>query len=308
MIPCPMILKSNYWDVYGNFSETNFQVNTRPNNVPTSNNSKKGKQFNVTDNVLELFREYSDSTINHLTVYANRFSYELTPSYVSKDGAYYLWDLRDGLPDSIDYCGRVEVLDFKTVIPSGSEFTYYGEEMNLEFGNKTLFDTLYLRSKWEIDLDNNREVFKFFHRSVPIRRNIKVTLKPALDYNQEKSAVYALGYKNKLGYYGGEWDNDEITFYTRDLQDFTLATDTIPPSIKLLKANKDDLRFIIDDEMSGIASYNAYINGDWVLMNYESKRSLIWSEKLDENIPFSGELILTVEDNAGNESIYNSKI
>ncbi len=297
------------WDVKGNFSETKFKVN----NVRASSNKSprwhRGEHYRVTDNTLEIYKDYNKDEPGHVTVYANRFSYEIEPAFKSENKVYYLWNLKDGLPDSVDYCGTIENMNFKGTIPSGSEFKFFSSVVDLEFGNRTLFDTLYLQTWVERDSVRNRELFKFDHSTVPIRRNVKLTLKPKLAFSDvEKTSVYAINGKGKLSFFGGEWENDQITFSTRELVNFTLATDSIAPTIKPIKINKDGLRFIIDDEMSGIASFEAFVNGEWVLMNYESKKKLIWSEKLDQRIPFTGEITLSVKDNVGNESTYNSKL
>ncbi len=293
------------WDVKGNFSETKFEVNSTNNAGGKSPIWKRKEHYRVTDNTLELYAEYDDVQPSHITVYANRFSYEIEPAFKSDDKAYYLWDLRDGLPDSIDYCGTSESLNFRSTIPPGTEFSYFSNELDLEFGKNTLFDTLYLQSWVEIDSSTNREIFKFDHKSVPIRRNIEISLTPSLECpDKERTSVYAVNGNGSLSYYGGKWENGQMNFHSRELIDFTLAIDSIAPSLQPIKTNKDELRFIIDDDLSGIASFDAFVNGEWVLMNYESKKKLIWSEKLNENIPFDGELILQVKDNAGNETVY----
>jgi hypothetical protein len=66
--------------------------------------------------------------------------------------------------------------------------------------------------------------------------------------------------------------------------------------------------FTIDDAMSGIASYEATLNGEWVLMHYDPKKKLIWSELLDKSKPISGDFALVVTDNAGNKKSLNLKL
>ena len=102
--------------------------------------------------------------------------------------------------------------------------------------------------------------------------------------------------------------DDQLTFFTRDLVNFTIGTDSIPPIVSKVIINEGQLRFIIDDDMSGIKSYEAIVNGDWVLMNYDPKRKLIWSEKLNPDIPFKGQLKLKVADQVGNEMIFEQTI
>jgi hypothetical protein len=45
-----------------------------------------------------------------------------------------------------------------------------------------------------------------------------------------------------------------------------------------------------------------------VLMHYDYKTQMIWSEKLDPTKPFVGEVRVVVTDNAGNQKVYTSKI
>ena len=89
---------------------------------------------------------------------------------------------------------------------------------------------------------------------------------------------------------------------------FKVLEDTKKPSIRLLSKNRNQISFRIGDDLSGLNSFNAYINGEWLLMKYEHKKATIWSEKLDKSIPLSGEVVLKVKDNAGNEAIYTTTI
>ena len=274
--------KIKIWDVKGNFSETLFSVNQQ------SAFEKKKKRwywkqpYRIVDNTLEMYMNADNSEAQHMTVYANRFQYELEPAYISGDKAFYLWDLQDGLPDSVDYCGKVTSMNFKSTVPAGAEFTYFSDRVDLKMSKRTLFDTLYLQTSFNYDSAANMEVFHFNHPTFPLRSNARITLKPQLEYpDKEISSVYVLGAKGKMGFIGGEWEGNEISFKTRELVDFTIAIDSVPPIIKKVRVNANELRFVIDDELSGVASFDAFVNGQWVLMNYESKSRLIWSEKLD---------------------------
>jgi len=84
--------------------------------------------------------------------------------------------------------------------------------------------------------------------------------------------------------------------------------DDIAPEIRLTSRKQDVLYFRISDELSGIKSFEAHINGEWLLMHYEPKRRLLWSERLDKTKPLEGEFELKVSDNAGNESIFELKL
>jgi hypothetical protein len=124
----------------------------------------------------------------------------------------------------------------------------------------------------------------------------------------DKASVYALDDRGNPSYVGGKWNGKKITFKTRNWGSYTVLEDTVKPSIKPLIINQDQLVFRIDDKLSGIDEYNLYIDGEWVLMNYDYKKKLIRSEKLYSDKPFVGALELKLKDNAGNFTSYRTNI
>ena len=260
-------------------------------------------------NEFEIYRNYLHfeapyvSTPSQILVHFGQLGKELIPYRIEKSKAYYLWDLRNGLPDSIDYCGDIKKTDIKAMIPSGSEYSFYHEDVELLFRKNSLFDTLYLQFEKSYDATHGFEEFKFNHRTDPLKGSVRVRLKSDGDY-PFGSQAYTLN-NGRLGYLGGSWDGEQIEFYTQDLVTFTIANDSIAPNIRPVIVNRDELYFKISDDLSGIKTYNATLDGQFVLMKYEPKKSLIWSEKKDKNIPFKGEFVLEVEDNAGNKETYN---
>nr|MDQ3395075.1 M23 family peptidase [Bacteroidota bacterium] len=142
----------------------------------------------------------------------------------------------------------------------------------------------------------------------PLREYLSLTLNPKLKYlDKKRTSVYSINKKGNPVYVGGVWKDELIDFRTRNFGDFTLLTDTIPPQIKVIKASNIECRFQIKDDLSGLKSFRATIGGQWILMNYDHKRNLIWSEKSDNTIPFKGDFELVVTDNAGNENIFKTK-
>ena len=136
----------------------------------------------------------------------------------------------------------------------------------------------------------------------PFKSNLDLTLKPEKEYHYD-AAVYSV-FGKRFNFMGGEWVDNSITFTTRDLAKFTILRDSIAPTISPRTINTSDLSFRIKDDLSGIKSLRAEIDGAFVLMYYEPKRNLIWSKKLKENIPFKGEFILEVTDNSNNTKTY----
>ena len=134
-------------------------------------------------------------------------------------------------------------------------------------------------------------------------------LMPLLNYeNKEAYHIYSYDSPNRPGFVGGSWSDGKITFSVSSLGTYTLLKDETAPTIQQRAANNGRLYFVIDDALSGVNDYKAEINGEWLLMHYDPKRKLIWSETLKKNEPLKGDFTLTVTDNAGNKKTLTLKI
>lgn len=294
-------------DSYGNAREVNFQLKGEaPKTQLSKIAAKASNDPAIYDNIMAFAIPVGKGSDKEATVFSNRRRYKLMPAYHTNTTALYLWDLRQGLPDSANINSYSRKFNFKAMVPSQTAFNLYLPELELSFPKNSLFDTLYLQTNYR-----KTETEEFFHISediYPLNSNITVTLKSQLPYPKGKTHVYEVRGKNSWGWAGGEWQGDQITFRTRTLGQYTLLTDTIPPVIRPVRSNTSSLAFQISDHLSGIKSFEVSVDGEWVLMNYDYKRALIWSEKLDESKPFAGPVEVRVKDNAGNEQIYTTKI
>src|SRR5690606_26079009 len=102
--------------------------------------------------------------------------------YYNTHQAVYLIDLRKTVPDSIFVCGVTLHPEIKTVIPSGVEYNYYGEWVDIEFPATALYDTLYFNLSRSRDVVIGEEVFTIGQNTVPLNNTILVSLKPDEKY------------------------------------------------------------------------------------------------------------------------------
>ncbi len=301
----------NLWDMYNNNSQVNFEISGKsPSNEFTADGYANTKeiQHDLMGNTLVL-RAPSDPQEDCAYMFANRMRYQLEPAYQINQTAVFLWDMDQGLPDSLSFGELKKTFNYKAVMPGASSFNYYGELLEIKAPSGALFDTTFLTYDHVLDSALHREKFRICQDIYPIKKNLSVTLKPRMDYdNLKKTAVYELDNRDNPSYVGGSWDGKKISFKTRNWGTFTLLADTLEPAVKPLILNGDQLVFRIDDKLSGIDQFSLYLNGDWVLMNYDYKKKLIRSEKLDPQVSFSGELELKVSDNAGNINTYRTNL
>ena len=244
---------------------------------------------------------------NKARIFLDGISREVEPNYFNQNQAVYLIDLRKTIPDSIVVCEKSFLPKINATVPSGTEYKFYGNLMDITFSQGAIYDTVYLNTNYTLT-PAGYEIYTIGNKTVPLNKTISVSLKPRMSYpKQPNMAVYRVNGKGNT-YLGGDWVNDRINFNTREFGDFMVLQDSIAPTIKPVFVNSSSARFKIKDNLSGISDYEATVNGAWVLMHYDNKNGVIWTESLNKSVPMRGLFELTVTDNAGNKSTFKQKI
>lgn len=83
---------------------------------------------------------------------------------------------------------------------------------------------------------------------------------------------------NKLVSEGGDWSHGILTAKVRNLGKYIIVADTLAPAIRSVNFTSGErfypgqqIVFRVDDELSGIKTYNLYINDKWALLEYDEK-------------------------------------
>lgn len=293
-------------DSYENASELVFVIKGEPQNPPLPvydvEINPEYIQTDVQENTLVIKAKYYRSAIPFATLYSNGKEVKKEPDLYADESAVFLTDLRKYMPDSVKI-GKTTVKTFlrSQIFPAVAS-SYKADKWSVDFRNTSIFDTLFLTGQ------QNFNALTINNRGTALKDYISVSFKPeTVPENKERTRVYRYidGYYRFLG---GAWADDEIKFETRELGTFVIQADTVPPKIRLVEHSKDRIRGFIGDATSGVDHYKALVNGEWVLMNFDSKKGYIWSEKMDPTVPFEGELTLEVTDRAGNSTILQTEL
>jgi hypothetical protein len=272
--------------------------------VPTFNHGLKPLDYTIHENVLQLTGK--NCTDEKAKFFTHDEVLEVAPAYRSATSRVYLFDLRKAVPDSVESCNEKVKLDIKDIVPSKMAYTYYSKNLTVHFPDSSLFDTLYLSVRRN-EKSNNESIF-IGDETVPLMHDVRVEWLPIQNYDSPKFAVYRVNDWGGFANLDARWDGGKVTFSTREFGEFVILPDSTPPGILKIACTSTYARFKITDNLSGIFSFEATINGDWVLMNYDHKTGILYSERLDKKKPFKGDFQLKVTDYAGNEKIYKQKI
>ncbi|WP_031530431.1 M23 family metallopeptidase [Dyadobacter crusticola] len=293
-------------DSYENASELLFTIKGEPRNPPlrmdTTEVRPEWVQTDVQENTLVVKAKYYRSTIPFATYFVDGKEVKNEPDLYADDAAVFLTDLREYRPDSVKVANTTVKTYLRSQILPGVASAYKAEKWGVSFKNTSLFDTLFLTGQ------QNFNALTINNRGTALNDYISVSFTPEkIPENKEKTRVYR--YLNgDYRFLGGTWNDDRIEFDTRELGTFVIMADTLPPKVRLTEHSKTRITGFISDPTSGIESFNAFVNGEWVLLNYDYKKAYIWSEKLDKSKLFEGELVLEVKDRAGNSTILRTEI
>ncbi len=297
-------IKIDMYDPYENKSTLKLLIKgTTPENVRSGNKSAQLDkiEYNIEHGMLQIFAS-ADCIDNDNTELSLRLPDRivgLEPSYFLQNTAVYLWNIADGMPQSVLSCNLGMEIVEQMVLPK-TNTTVEGENFKAYFSTNSLFDTVFITTGYTLESRDSLEIFSIQPETFPLKSNIDITLQPLLNYqNKDKTSVYETNGRGYFSYEGGSWTGNSISFRTRSFGNYTLLEDSIAPTINRVNQT---LFFTIRDKLSGIKTYDAYLNGEWVLLKYEPKKALLWVEWLNDVQEKKGVFELVVVDKAGNSN------
>ncbi len=145
--------------------------------------------------------------------------------------------------------------------------------------------------------------------------NLSIKAKELPEYLQSKALIAYIDRENKVNAVGGVLKDDFITSPVKYFGKFFITIDTIAPKIKSITFKRnatynanDAISFKITDNLSGIKSYNGYIDNQWALFEYDQKEDLL-SYRIDpERIQHGTKHLIEVRviDDRNNTAIFKS--
>lgn len=174
-------------------------------------------------------------------------------------------------------------------VPSGIIYPYNkanefnNDDIKVMFPQGTLYSDLnFIYKKLPKPAGNAwSAVHQIHNRFTPIHVGFSLSIKAdGLPENlRAKALIVSSGGSSQGGYY----DNGYVKANPRNFGSFYIAVDTIAPRISPVNiadgksmAGLSKMFFKISDNLSGIKSFNGYIDGKWVLMEFDTKTATLW--------------------------------
>jgi hypothetical protein len=184
--------------------------------------------------------------------------------------------------------------DISVFFPAG---TFYEDfDMNFDVRDGFLYlhdDTVAVHSRFEISMESDKYT----------------------EAQKEKVFIADVDSKGRVGYNFTSTKGKVFSAKVRSLGKYTLAVDTTAPTISIANSiegkwlsTQKTIQLSINDSESGIKSYNGYLNGNWILFEYDNKTKRI-THNFSDGIVAEGanDLKVVVSDNVGNSTIFETR-
>ena len=203
---------------------------------------------------------------------------------------------------------KTDTTNYKISKIKFQKFTKNG--VTVAFPKNTFYEDVF------IDFSVNGTIAEIHKPNIPLDKNFTITFDSIMYKNSEIDNIYIANINNKrYPYYQKTRKRSNKLFTTtKNLGKYTLLIDNLEPKIYNPNFKNGDwvsrLKYLtikISDSQSGIKSYKAYIDDEWVLMEYDLKNKKLSYDFNDKKLVGSKHIFkLVVSDNVGNTNIYNS--
>ncbi|CAM4148623.1 Peptidase family M23 [Pedobacter westerhofensis] len=154
------------------------------------------------------------------------------------------------------------------------------------------------------------EIHQIHNNLTPLHVGFELWIKAdaSLGNLKDKAVIVSTGGSSQ----GGVFDNGYVKATARNFGSYYIAVDTVAPTIvpvNILEGRNmsgiPKMLFKIRDNLSGIKSFNGYIDGNWVLMEFDTKTATLWHSFDNHTGPGKHQLRLEAEDMKGNIKTYS---
>lgn len=160
------------------------------------------------------------------------------------------------------------------------------------------------------------DIFQFGEESIPVQRKFDVRIKTKklpTGFPVYKLGIATVSDRGGLNFLGGTYIDGWVECQPRAFGRYVIVVDSLAPVISPLDfaegktiTKYSTLELSITDNLSGIREYKAYLNGKWVLMNYDRRkgRYIIPLDKHSKPLLENGKnkIRISAKDYKGNES------
>lgn len=206
----------------------------------------------------------------------------------------------------------------KTFFDWSKDNTFTNDSIQLNFPQGLFYENFWFQFSQQNSTTSVYKSSKFqvHNTSMPVHDYYEIKILPRSISPSYKNKTIIAFSKNGNSYTGKTttWDGQWLSCKAREFGNFVVMIDTLAPTIKIVSGKNGQAAntgthfvFNMHDSLSGITSYNGYVDGHWILLEHDGKNDNITYTV--ENDLLGGEHILeiVVEDEVGNQKTLKFK-
>ena len=196
-------------------------------------------------------------------------------------------------------------------------FVKANKDSNFALANMSVFfpaGTFY--EDFDLNFDVKNDTLFLHDDTVPAHTNFTVSIEDTISTEAQREKMFIGRIEGKKVNYNPTYKKDNV-FNTKVkiLGKYALVADTVAPKITIAVpvegkwiSDQKTIQLSIYDELSGIKSYNGYLNGKWVLFEYDNKTRKL-THYFNDGIVADGanDLKIVVIDNVGNSTTFETR-
>ena len=190
------------------------------------------------------------------------------------------------------------------------------DDFNVTMEKGTLFRDEWIQTGQRSEKGCCSRVYRFGDDEMTTFKQFTVRIRPDAKWaDHPRKYIAYIDNSGKVSSLGGKMKNGCMETETRSMGEYAVKIDSVSPkvsasnfkdgqSVKELKS----LRFKITDDMTGIETYDVYLDDVWVLGQYDAKNALLYYE-FDEKIKAgTNNVKVVVTDGVGNSKTLKMKV
>ncbi|MDI5898331.1 M23 family metallopeptidase [Flavobacterium yafengii] len=207
-----------------------------------------------------------------------------------------------------------------TISPEPVQSNYFvkaNKDSNFALANMSVFfpaGTFY--EDFDLNFDVKNDTLFLHDDTVPAHTNFTVSIEDTKSTEAQREKMFIGRIEGKKVNYNPTYRKDSV-FHTKVkiLGKYALVADTVAPKISMTVpvegkwiSEQKTIQLSIYDDVSGIKSYNGYLNGKWVLFEYDNKTRKL-THYFSDDIVAEGanDLKVVVIDNVGNSTTFETR-
>jgi hypothetical protein len=255
---------------------------------------------------LSIIKPYDNNGIINVTQNTNQIC-RIEVSDFNNNKTTITIPIENSLEPAID---TLKIKKTKYFIKTNKEYNFEKGNWTFYIPKNTFYDDFYL------NFDEKANSLLLENENIPVHSNFVISVIDSISPQKDKEKMFIGSIQDNKTYYNyTKLKENTFTSYTKNWGKFILMKDTVSPTIKISKnvegkwiSDKKTIEFTINDELSGIKTYDGYLNGNWILFEYDYKTKKMF-HNFDDGIVFEGknDLKVVVTDNVGNSTIFETQ-